>query len=68
MIAWLTFKTFPNDNSNVAKMAKWVFDRAEITARKGENGWSPASFLFPTMFSKVYFLRVLESQDCVLKG
>ena len=30
--------------------------------------WLPAFSPFPTMFSKGYFVRVVKSWDCVLKG
>ena len=37
MIAWSKVKAFADDNLNVAKMAKYLFDRIENIAGKGEN-------------------------------
>ena len=42
-----------------------VFDRTENIVGKGENaGYSP----FSTMFSKGFFLGVIESRACVVKS
>ena len=44
-----------------------VFDLVEtenIVARGENSGFSPC----PTMFSKVFFLKVDETQDCEVKG
>ena len=34
----------------------------------GRKCWLPAFSPFPTMFSKGFFIRVVKSRDCVLKG
>ena len=34
---------------------------------KRRKYWSPAFSPFPTMFSKVFFLRAVKSPDCVIK-
>ena len=48
-IDWPNFKAFADDNLNVAKMAKLVFDRVKNIEGKGENA---SHQHFPTMFSK----------------
>ena len=49
-------------------MAKFVLDRAENIAGKGENAGVSAFSPFPTMFSKAFFFRVVKSWDCVVKS
>ena len=65
-IDWLNFKAFAEDNLNVAKMTKLVFDRVENIAGK-ENAGDQHFLLFPQCF-QVDFLGVVESRDCVVKG
>ena len=46
-------------------MAKFAFDRVENIVGKGENAaFSP----FTTIFSKGFFLKVVNSWDCAVKG
>ena len=66
-IAWPYFKAFADDNLNVAKMAKLVFDRVETIPEK-EKKLVTSIFSFSHNVSKVYFLRVVESWDCVVKA
>ena len=42
----------------------FVFDRVENIVGKGENAVSP----LPAIFSKGFLLRVVKSQDCVVKS
>ena len=42
---------------------KFVLGRVENIVAKGEN----AGYPFPTTFSKAFTLRVVKSQDCVVK-
>ena len=56
MIDWPNFKAFADNNSNVAKMAKLVFDRVENISGKGEN----AGLLFPKYFQKFTFSGSLK--------
>ena len=65
------FKAYADDNSNVVKMMKFVYDLAENIVGKEEilvANWLPAGSPFPTMFSKAFFFKVVESWDCVVKG
>ena len=45
-------------------MLKFVLERIENIVRKGENAGDPV----PTMFSQGFFLRVVKTWDCVVKG
>ena len=58
------FKAFADDKLYVAKIMICVFDRVEKIAGKC---WLRAFSPFPTMFSKGFFLRVVESRDYVAK-
>ena len=60
------FKAFADDNSNKAKMAKFVW--VENTVGKEENAGDQHLLHFPQCFSKALFLSVIESQDCVVKS
>ena len=54
-----------DDNSNAAQLIEFFFDRVGNTVGKGEN----AGFQhFPIIFSKGSFLRVVQTQDCVVTG
>ena len=46
-------KAFADDKLKVIQIAKFVLDKIET---------------FPTMFSRWFFFKVVESQDCVVKG
>ena len=60
-------KAFADDNSNVNQAMKFALGRVENTVEK-EKCWLPAFSPFPTMFSKSFFLRVVESWDCLVKS
>ena len=47
---------------------QFFFIRLENNVGKGENADLPAFSLFPTMFSKGFFLRVVKSWYCVVKS
>ena len=51
-------KVFADDKINVTQKLKFALGRIENIVEK-----TP----FPTLFSKDYFLRVVESQDYVVK-
>ena len=44
-----------------------LFDRVENTVGKGENAGYQHFLLFPQVFSKAFFFRVIKSRDCVVK-
>ena len=54
MIDWSKFKAFQT-TINVAKIAKFVFDRVENIAEKGENAGYQHIPLFPQCFTKASF-------------
>ena len=59
MIDWSKFKalTIADNNSDVARMANFVFDRVENIAGKGENAGYQHFLLFPQCFQKAFSLR-----------
>ena len=62
---WSKLKAFADDKFKLAQMMNFVFDRVENIVGKGENAGFSALSLFPTMFSKAFFLGVVKSWDCV---
>ena len=61
-------RAFAGDKINVAQMMIFVFDRVENIVGKGENAGYQHFLLFPTMFSKGFFLGVVKSRDCEVKS
>ena len=53
-----------NDKFKVAKMTISLFNRVENTEKR-RKCWLPAYSPFPTVFSKAFFISVLN--DCVVK-
>ena len=61
-------KAFADDKIKVFEMMIFVFDRVENIVGKGENAGYQHFLLFPTMFSKGLFVKVVKSRDCVVKS
>ena len=61
-------KAFAEDKTNVTQKLKFALGRVENIVGNGKKNLLPAFSPFPTMFSKGYFLRVIKSQDCVVKS
>ena len=61
-----TIKEFADDDLNVAKMAKFVFNRVGKHCGKGRICWSPAFSPFPT-FSTNFFSKIFKTRDCAVK-
>ena len=61
-------KAFADDKVNVARMMISLDYRVENTVGKGENAGYQYFSPFPTVFSKVFFFRVIKSWDCVVKS
>ena len=61
-------KSFADNKLKVAKITIFLFDRAENTGGKGENAGYQHFLLFPPVFSKAFFFRVVKSRDCVVKS
>ena len=60
---------FADNKLNVAKMANSLFNRVENAVGKGENAGYQQFFFFsfPKVFSKAFFLKVIKSQNWVVK-
>ena len=56
------------DNLIVAEMVQFFCDRVRNIVGKGENAGYQRFLLCPTMFSKGFFLRVVKTKDCLVKG
>ena len=68
ILDWTSLKAFADDISDVAKIMISLKDRVENIVGKGYNAGYQHFILFPQCFQKVFFLRVVESQDCVIKS
>ena len=60
-------KAFTDDKLNFVKMTISRFDTVENTAGKGGNAGYQHFLLFPTVFSKAFFFRVVKSRDVWLR-
>ena len=58
-------KAFANNELNAAVMMISLFDKSRKHCVKRRKCWLPFT-PFPTVFSKASFLRVINSQDCVV--
>ena len=62
-------KAFADDKRNASQKLKFVLRRAgNIVGEKREKFCLPVFSPFPTMFSKALYLRVVKSQNCVVKS
>ena len=68
ILDWSKLKAFADEKINVTEKLKFVLGRVESIVGKGENAGFQHFLLFPQMFSKGLFLRVIKSRDCVEKG
>ena len=50
------------------KKLKHVLGRVEDIVRKAENAGYQHFPLFPQYFQKAFLLRLVKTQDCVVKG
>ena len=64
----LKLKAFAEDKINVTQESKLVLGRVENIVGKGENAGYQHFLLFPTMFSKCLFPRIVRSWDCVVNN
>ena len=65
---WTKLKALADDKLNNAKMIFSLFGRIENIEEKGKNARSQRFLLFPTMFSKDLFRRVVKTRDCMVKS
>ena len=68
MLGLPKLKAFADDKLNVTKDVKAVFHRIENTVGKEESAGNQHFLLFPTMFSKGFFLQCVKSRHRVVKG
>ena len=68
VLAVTKLKAFADDKFNIGKMKISLFDRVENIVGKGENAGYQHFFLFPNVFSRATFYRVIISRDCVVKS
>ena len=68
ILDWSKLKAFADDKIKVIESLKFVLWRVENIVGKGENAGYQHFLLFPTMFSKGFFLRGVKSRDCVVMG
>ena len=68
ILDWFKLKDFADDKINVTQRLNFILGMAENFVGKEEKCPLPPFSSFPTMFSKDFFLRVVRSQDCVVKG
>ena len=61
-------KDFTENKIIVTQKMSFALGRVENTVGKRRKCWLPAFSPFPTMFSTVFFLMVVKSQDCVVKS
>ena len=64
---WSKLKASADDKINVTEKLKFLLERVENIVGKGRNCWLPAFSPFPTVFSKGFLYRVIQSRDCVEK-
>ena len=66
------FRTGPNWKHLQTTHQMWLKDwdlfwgKVENIVGKGRKCWVPAFYLFSTMFSKVFYFKVVKSRDCVV--
>ena len=63
---WSKLKAFADNKINVTEKLKFILGRVQNIVGKGENDGYQHFQLFPTMFSKGFFFKVVKSWDCVV--
>ena len=66
MLDWSKMKAIADDKLNTIDKLKFVLGWVENIVGKRRKCFQNF-LLFPTMFSKGIFLRVVKSRDCVVK-
>ena len=66
---WSILKAFADEKNKCDEKLKFVLVNGRKHSGKRKKEWLPPAFSpFPTMFSKGFFVRVVKSQDCVVKS
>ena len=61
-------KAFSDEKIDVRENMKFVLGSMENIVGKGEIAGYQHFLLFPQCFQKGYFLKIVKSQDCVVKN
>ena len=61
-------KALADNNVNVREKLKFVLGSMENIVGKGENAGYQHFPPFPTVFSKIFLLKVVKSRDSVVKS
>ena len=61
-------EAFADNKINVTEKLKFLLKQVENIVGKGEKCWLPAFSPFLTVFSKVFFSKVIKSRHCVVKS
>ena len=61
-------ESFAEDKTNVKQKSKFAFGKGRKHCGKRRKFLLPAFSPLPTMFSKAYFLRVVQSRYCLEKS
>ena len=64
MLDWSKFRAFSDNNSNVAKLAKFAFGRIENIVGKGENAGDQHFLLIPQCFQRPLPEGPFKSELC----
>ena len=68
MLDWSKLKAFAEKKINMIYILKFVYERIEDSVENGEIAGVIAFSPFPTIFSRSFTIRVVESLDYVIKG
>ena len=68
ILDWSKLKVFADDKISVNEKLKFGLERVENIVGKGENAGYQHFFLFPQCFQKGLHLKIVKSQDCVVKS
>ena len=68
ILDWSNLKAFVDDKIKVTENLKFVHGRVENIVGKGKNTGFQHFVLFPLMFSKSLFLKVVKSWDYMVKS
>ena len=66
ILDWSKMNAFADNKINVSEKLKFVSDWVENNVGKGENAGYQHFLLFPIMFSRGFFSKVVKGRDCVL--
>ena len=72
ILGWSKLKAHADNKINIFQKIEICFQQGrkdfQNNARKEKKCWLPAFSSFLTMFSKGFYLRVVKTRDCLVKG